>query len=48
MVSQDEDQRDAIMALTDFQVKNVKPKSAPIKRSDGDNVYRLIQPNNGK
>jgi hypothetical protein len=37
-----------IMALTDVQVKNAKPKSTPIKLSDGDWMYLLIQPNGAK
>jgi len=36
------------MPLTDLQIKNAKPTSAPIKCSDGDGMYLLVQPNGGK
>ena len=36
------------MALTDLQLKNAKPKSTPVKHSDGDGMYLLIKPNGGK
>lgn len=40
--------QNTIMALTDIQVKNAKPKSTPIKLSDGDWMYLLVQPNGAK
>ena len=36
------------MALTDVQLKNTRPQSAPFKISDGDGMYLLVQPNGGK
>lgn len=36
------------MAPTNLQVKNTKPKSAPIKLSGSSNMHPLIQPNGGK
>ncbi len=36
------------MPLTDLHVKNAKPTNAPIKCSDGDGMYLLVQPNGGK
>ncbi len=36
------------MPLTDIQVRNAKPKSAPYKLADAEDMYLLVKPSGAK
>ena len=36
------------MPLTDTAIKSAKPTEKPVKMTDGDGLYLLINPNGGK
>jgi hypothetical protein len=48
MVSERPLERDTIMSLTDFAIRNIKPASSSQKLSDGGNLYLLVSTAGGK